>query len=116
MSLANTDREEDVALRCRALTQLYAGGNSSKFAEDFGLGQTQWNNIESTGKLSKEAALKIVRKRPAVSLDWLWLGNVRGLTATQESEFQAAVADAVAALNEPKRGRRKVPTKHRAAS
>ena len=39
------------------------------------------NNIECGAPLSKEMALRIVRKFPGVTLDWLFLGRTEGLTA-----------------------------------
>ena len=56
-------------------------GDQQKFAELLGVDRGRWNNIECGAPLSKEMALRIVRKFPGVTLDWLFLGRTEGLTA-----------------------------------
>ena len=55
-------------------------GDQQKFAELLGVDRGRWNNIECGAPLSKEMALRIVRKFPGVTLDWLFLGRPEGLT------------------------------------
>jgi hypothetical protein len=42
--------------------------------------RNSWNNVERGHPLSKEVALLLVNKCPGVTLDWLFLGKVEGLT------------------------------------
>jgi hypothetical protein len=51
------------------------------------------HNVECGAPLSKEMALRIVRKFPGVTLDWLFLGRTEGLTA-----------EMARALSEPSKG------------
>ena len=68
-------------------------GDQQKFAELLGVDRGRWNNIECGAPLSKEMALRIVRKFPGVTLDWLFLGRTEGLTA-----------EMARALSEPSKG------------
>lgn len=90
MADAGTDKDGDVALRCRALTLIYAGGNSRAFAGLIEISPTRWNNIETGGALSKDVARTIIRKFPEISLDWLFLGRDSGLTRVKSDELLAA--------------------------
>ncbi len=96
MAGAGTDEDRDVALRCRVLTQLYAGGNSRVFAEKLGIGYKSWNGIENSGALSKDVARRIWRKWPQVSLDWLWRGQDQSLPQAKIDELAALYVAVVA--------------------
>ena len=56
-------------------------GGQQAFANFLGVDRGRWNNVECGAPLSKEMALRIVRKFPGVTLDWLFLGRPEGLTA-----------------------------------
>jgi hypothetical protein len=49
-------------------------------------------NLQERGQrdLSKDVAFKIVEKFPGCSLDWLWLGDDRGLTVGFAQRLAAA--------------------------
>lgn len=94
-----TDEDDDVAVRCRVLTRVYAGGNSSAFADMIDISPTRWNNIERGGALSKDVARKIVRKFPEMSLDWLWRGLDTGLTRQMSKELSDAFRQIMAEDN-----------------
>ena len=68
-------------------------GDQQTFANFLGVDRGRWNNIECGAPLSKEMALRIVRKFPGVTLDWLFLGRTEGLTA-----------EMARALSEPSKG------------
>ncbi len=107
MANVGTDDDEDVAIRCRVLTRLYAGGNSTAFADLVGISANRWNNIENSGALSKDATRQIVRKLPEVSIDWLWRGKDDGLPRTRIDELAAAFRQVVAEMRvEAKKGKR----------
>ena len=63
------------------------------FANFLGVDRGRWNNVECGAPLSKEMALRIVRKFPGVTLDWLFLGRTEGLSA-----------EMARALSEPPKG------------
>ena len=68
-------------------------GGQQAFANFLGVDRGRWNNVECGAPLSKEMALRIVRKFPGVTLDWLFLGSPEGLTA-----------EMALALSEPSKG------------
>ena len=85
--------ESKRARRLREAMSFNGRGDQQKFAELLGVGRCRWNNIECGAPLSKEMALRIVRKFPGVTLDWLFLGSPEGLTA-----------EMARALSEPSKG------------
>ncbi len=113
MGMAGTADDDDVAIRCRALTKLYAGGNSRKFAEEIGAEPTRWNGIENSGALSKDVAFKIVHRWPEVSLDWLWRGRDDAYTPAKSEAFLKAFREAAAEVRVPQTSTRSRLSKRR---
>lgn len=72
--------ESKRARRLREAMGFNGRGGQQKFAELLGVGRGRWNNVECGAPLGKEMALRIVRKYPGVTLDWLFLGRTEGLT------------------------------------
>ena len=72
--------ESKRARRLREATGFNGRGGQQKFAELLGVERGRWNNTECGAPLSKEMAMRIVRKFPGVTLDWLFLGRPEGLT------------------------------------
>ena len=68
-------------------------GGQQAFANFLSVDRGRWSNVECGAPLSKEMALRIVRKFPGVTLDWLFLGRPEGLTA-----------EMALALSEPSKG------------
>ena len=64
-------------------------GGQRAFANFLGVERGRWSNVECGGPLGKEMAVRIVRKFPGVTLDWLFLGRTEGLTA----EMALALSD-----------------------
>ena len=81
------------ARRLREAMGFNGRGNQQKFAELLGVERNRWSNVECGGPLSKEMAVRIVRKFPGVTLDWLILGRPEGLTV-----------EMARALSEPSKG------------
>jgi transcriptional regulator with XRE-family HTH domain len=80
------DGDEAVARRLKMLRKAI-GENQTAFAARLGLSQSRWNNFERGLPLSKEVAFAIVRRFPDLTLDWLWLGRVDGLTLKRQREL-----------------------------
>jgi transcriptional regulator with XRE-family HTH domain len=72
--------ESKRARRLREAMGFNGRGSQQKFAEFLGVERSTWNNVECGAPLGKEMALRIVRKFPGVTLDWLFLGRPEGLT------------------------------------
>jgi transcriptional regulator with XRE-family HTH domain len=68
------------AQRLRRLRTAVVGDNSSEFARRLGISAKRWSNFENGYPLSREVALKLVQIVPGVTLDWLYLGKIEGLT------------------------------------
>ena len=64
-------------------------GGQQAFANFLGVDRGRWNNVECGAPLSKEMALRIVRKFPGVTLDWLFLGSPEGLTGNGACALRA---------------------------
>ena len=73
--------ESKRARRLREAMGFNGRGAQQAFAELLGIERGRWNNVECGAPLGKEMALRIVRKFPGVTLDWLFLGRPEGLTA-----------------------------------
>ena len=85
--------ESKRARRLREAMGFNGRGGQQAFAEFLGIERGRWNNVECGAPLSKEMAVRIVRKFPGVTLDWLFLGRTEGLTA-----------EMALALSEPSKG------------
>lgn len=72
---------EDVARRLQ-IFQRYANEPSQRaMASRLGIAEELWRNaLSGTYPLSKRVALRIVEEFPELTLDWLFLGRIRGLT------------------------------------
>jgi hypothetical protein len=73
--------ESKRARRLREAMGFNGRGAQQAFANFLCVDRGRWNNVECGAPLSKEMALRIVRKFPGVTLDWLFLGRTEGLTA-----------------------------------
>jgi hypothetical protein len=86
----------DVSKRARRLREAMGfngRGGQQAFANFLGVERGRWNNVECGAPLGKEMAVRIVRKFPGVTLDWLILGSPEGLTV-----------EIARALSEPSKG------------
>ena len=74
--------ESKRARRLREAMGFNGRGAQQAFANFLGVDRGRWNNVECGAPLSKEMALRIVRKFPGVTLDWLFLGIAAGYALT----------------------------------
>ena len=72
---------QNVRAACERQWASMGAGTNRSLPNFLGVDRGRWNNIECGAPLSKEMALRIVRKFPGVTLDWLFLGRTEGLTA-----------------------------------
>ena len=72
--------ESKRARRLREAMGFNGRGGQQAFANFLGVERGRWNNVECGAPLGKEMAVRIVRKFPGVTLDWLILGRPEGLT------------------------------------
>jgi transcriptional regulator with XRE-family HTH domain len=85
--------ESKRARRLREAMGFNGRGSQQKFAELLGVERGRWNNVECGAPLGKEMALRIVRKFPGVTLDWLFLGRTEGLTVEMAHALAAIDGD-----------------------
>ena len=72
--------ESNRARRLREAMGFNERGAQLAFANFLGVERGRWSNVECGAPLGKEMAVRIVRKFPGVTLDWLILGSPEGLT------------------------------------
>ncbi|HWL04522.1 MAG TPA: helix-turn-helix transcriptional regulator [Xanthobacteraceae bacterium] len=84
--------EDPMAQRLRLLREALNESNATAFAERLGISASRWNNFERGTPLSREVAIKLVRAYPGLSLDWLYLGETRGLTLEMARTLDEALA------------------------
>lgn len=77
--LINDDLLATESARLIAVRKLYAGDNATKFAKDCGFTASQWNNFERGFAFSRNAAFRLRKVRPVISLDWIYWGDERGM-------------------------------------
>ena len=85
--------ESKRARRLREAMGFNGRGGQQAFSNFLGVDRGRWNNVECGAPLGKEMALRIVRKFPGATLDWLFLGSPEGLTV-----------EMARALSEPSKG------------
>ena len=88
------ESNEAVAERLRLLRSLISGDSQTAFARVLEIDVKRWNNFERGHSLSKDAAFKIVRKFPNVTLDWVYRGKTDGLPVRLQRELEDAVGKA----------------------
>ena len=86
------DSNEAVAERLALLRFVTSGESQTAFASRLGIETKRWNNFERGSPLSKEVAFLIIQKFPNFTLDWLWLGNSRGMPERLQRELEAGKA------------------------
>jgi len=70
-----------VATRLRQLRAAYEPGvSASAFARKYGFGVNQWLNFENGHSLPITAAAKLRRQIPGLTLDWIYEGEMAGLS------------------------------------
>ena len=65
--------------RMRRLRQLY-GPTQVAFCRRYGFSYSQWANFEAGKPVSHKAAMQLVEQIPDLSLDWIYLGTISGLS------------------------------------
>lgn len=84
--------QEAQAQRLRALRQT-TGLSQQRFADDMGLGYSQWANFETgTHRIGLDAALTLTRKM-RVPLDWIYLGEAAWLPSDLRKAIEFALAN-----------------------
>jgi len=72
-----------IAERLQLLQEMFEGtarGASARMAERLGITLHRWYNVLRASPLSNGLAQRIVLMFPGVSLDWLYLGRLEGLS------------------------------------
>jgi hypothetical protein len=68
-----------VARRLRTL-QKAVGGRGTTMADRLDISPQRWGNFLGGKPLNREVAIKLVQTIPGLTLDWLYLGKIDGLT------------------------------------
>lgn len=71
---------ESICERVRRIRWAFGKGkNQADFAESLGVGGTAWSNYEVDRRPGLDTGIKIINAFPELTLDWLYLGNARGI-------------------------------------
>jgi|HubBroStandDraft_6_1064221.scaffolds.fasta_scaffold124535_4 transcriptional regulator with XRE-family HTH domain len=65
--------------RMRRLRELY-GPTQVEFCRRFGFAVSRWANFEAGKPVGQAAAMQLIQKEPDLSLDWIYLGSISGLS------------------------------------
>ena len=82
-----------VARRLRILRHRAVGGGHGaqmRFVARIDVEYAQWNNLERSYPLARDMALKLVHAFPGVTLDWLYLGRMDGMSSVLQGELLEA--------------------------
>ncbi len=80
MEQQDPESDEAVVARLKLLREVLGYISGAGFAAFLGISPQRWNNFEVGKPLSKDVALKLVRKVPGISLDWLYRGRAEALS------------------------------------
>lgn len=78
------------AHRLRVLREYARCETQTEFANKYGFGVTQWNNLERGYPLAPPVALQLCNKFHGISLDWLFRGLWDHLPGVVRAELEAA--------------------------
>jgi DNA-binding XRE family transcriptional regulator len=78
--------ESEVAQRLRMLREM-KGISGPKFAEWLDVEYPRWNNWERGYPLPAPIALRLCRRFPGITLDWIYRGRLEGLTVDFASKL-----------------------------
>jgi DNA-binding XRE family transcriptional regulator len=79
-----------VAKRLRLLRAACGYKTATAFANKLGISVPRYVNFEGGKPLSIEVALKVVQTVPGCSLDWLYMGERRGLSVGLDERLSAS--------------------------
>jgi transcriptional regulator with XRE-family HTH domain len=54
--------------------------SQTEFCQRYGFSVPQWSNYENGQPIGRKAAISLVHQIDGLSLDWLYLGTIEGLT------------------------------------
>jgi transcriptional regulator with XRE-family HTH domain len=77
--LVKPDSDAARADRMRRLRTLY-GPTQVAFCRRYGFSYSQWANFESGKPVGHKAAMQLIASIPDLSLDWIYLGSIAGLS------------------------------------
>lgn len=71
-------KEHSLVIDCTARLQLIrsiiAEDSQSKFAQEIGMSLSRWNNFERGYPLPRDEAVRLCKKFPGLTTDWIWFG------------------------------------------
>ena len=82
-------RNSEEARRLRWLRAAEGAENSTEWARRIGWSLPQLSNYENGVRLSRDAAINIVKKVPGLTTDWLWFGAENGLSVDLAKRLRA---------------------------
>lgn len=103
--------ELDAAQRLILIRMAEGEDNQAAFAQRLGIEPRRYNNFERGLPLSKDVAFKLVKAIPGLTTDYVWLGNMGGLTVELRRRLTAAARKLAQAAARPRKGRTRRPSR-----
>ena len=85
------EETSEICLRMKAVRR-WTGLSQEKFAKTYGLGKSQWTQIEGGNRIGLDAAITLVREM-RLTLDWIYLGDPARMPGDTLAELRAIIAD-----------------------
>lgn len=96
---------EDVSERLRVLRVMLDKGTQQEMADFLGVEFNRYNNVERGHPLGHDLAVRICRKVPGMTLDWLYFDKPDGLPL----HLSTRIAEARSVVARPSKRRRAAP-------
>jgi transcriptional regulator with XRE-family HTH domain len=77
----------EVADRVRRVQRHLGYETDEEFARALGVTKQRINNVLRGSALGRDLAVKMVRRVPGLSVDWLWFGNASGMPVGLATEL-----------------------------
>ena len=76
--------------RLRILREIVSGDNQSEFAKRLGIDFKRWSNYERGYPVPREIAFLLHKKFPGISIEWIWFGTTKSLSAQYLERIELA--------------------------
>jgi DNA-binding transcriptional regulator YiaG len=85
------EETREICLRMKAVRR-WTGLSQDKFAKQYGLGKSQWTQIEGGNRIGVDAAITLVREM-RLTLDWIYLGDPARMPGDTLAELRKKIIE-----------------------
>jgi len=84
---------ESICWRVKRIREVFGDGkNQAEYADLLGIGAKSWPSYENDERISLNSALKVVMRHKEVTLNWIYLGDSRGMAFDVIRELEGKTA------------------------